>query len=1327
MLRRDLDRGWLVARTTRLLAALVLIAAGVAAGVLPYPSVLNSRADEVTASGDNLRDGWDSSETTGSLTPSTVHGGTFGELFAAKVDGQIYAQPIVIDKYHEVIVATENDMVYALDSATGAQIWSVSLGTPWPSSAENCTDLAPNVGVTGTPVYDPGTDTIYLVSQVVPPGHSNLNPAFYLDALNAATGAEQPSWPVQIQGAPTNDPTVPFNSFTELQRPALLLTDGSVYAAFGSHCDFSPYDGYVVGVNTSTRATTMWTDEAGLTDTQAGIWQSGGGLMSDGKDQIIFASGNGISPAPGLGSKPPSELAESVVRLGVQSDGSLVANDFFSPSNAPYLDSIDGDLGSGGPVGLPFGTTALPHLLLQAGKVDGLFVLNRDNLGGRDQGPGGTDAAVSETGKGLPGEWGHPSVFADTPVLSSPSVAATANDYVYYLGKSDVLRYYKAGLAADGVTPVLTDVAQSTDTFGYTSGSPVVTSDGTDPSTGVVWVVDSSNDSGTTGTLQAFPVVPPGSCSATTPCSVAPIWMSAPFSGAGKFTIPATDSGRVYIATRGVRSTGTNCGPVPSGDYCGEVLAFGSPSSAPIGGASPVNFSYVPVGTPSTSQSVTITNTSPSQVTINAVSTTSSGSINPFAAPGPYEVNGSPVAGLPQVLNPGYTFTVPQVTFTPGAPGGATGSLQFATDAVNFPVVGVGLSGIGTQNGFYASTPAVNFGAQVPVGTTTQQQITVTNGESVAETLTAVTLPGGPFSVSGIPSVGTQVQPGASIPLTLSYKPASVGNNDSGSLQLTGTDTSSVQTQTVISLSGNGVADTTPTLTATPTTVSFGSVPLGQHAQQVIDVKNTGNLPAVVTVTSPPSIPFGNPDPIASGLPVNPGYDVEIPVTFTPTSVGAVSDSYQLTWTDVAAPGVHTLTVPITGTGAAPSGGIAVPPPGGGWTFNGSARMTGTGLSLTQLAKNQAGSAVYSVPVPSSGLKATFTVKIGGGTGGDGLTLSLLDATKTNQRALGGIAGELGFGGLPGVAVTLDTAKNGTNYPSANFIGIATGASHGLLQFAATATKIPALRTGTHVVGVSVSGGKLTVTVDGKAYLSKAVTLPPSVLVGFTAATGAMTDNHVVSGVAITAGGSPLPAPGGGWSYNGTATTSGSDTRLTQAVANQAGSVVYPIPVQADGLHVTFNAQLGGGTGGDGLTFALLNPKAAKASTVGAAGPMLGLGTTAGVPGVGIALGTDGSASPVGAPADFVGTSINVRSGGLIYQRWAHGIGTLTTGTHTVTVTVVKDSTLGMVVTVWLDGVQVLQEAEWKVTPTVLLAFTAGTGTATDVQIVRNVAIAASG
>ena len=68
------------------------------------------------------------------------------------LDGQLYGEPLVSDG--RVIVATENDTVYALSSTTGSVEWSTHLGTPVPSGSLPCGDISPTVGITGTPVID---------------------------------------------------------------------------------------------------------------------------------------------------------------------------------------------------------------------------------------------------------------------------------------------------------------------------------------------------------------------------------------------------------------------------------------------------------------------------------------------------------------------------------------------------------------------------------------------------------------------------------------------------------------------------------------------------------------------------------------------------------------------------------------------------------------------------------------------------------------------------------------------------------------------------------------------------------------------------------------------------------------------------------------------------------------------------------------------------------------------------------------------------------------------------------------------------------------------
>jgi hypothetical protein len=1244
-----------------------------AVGLVPQLPVTGARADEITASQNLLRDGWDQSEP--NLAPPVVGGpdSTFGRLFSTPVDGQVYGQPLVVGS--TLIVTTENDYVYGLDKVTGAIEWQVSLGPPLPSTAQDgCTDLTPDIGVTSTPVYDPASGNLFVVA-VVDDGPATGQPHVYMYALSPQTGDVQ--WKVPIQGAPVNDPARPFNPLAERQRAGLLLLNGRVYAGFASYCDYQPFDGYVAEVNTSTQKLTMWTDEAGLTDSEGGIWQGGGGLMSDGPGRIFVSAGNGVSPAPGPGSKPPAELGDAVVRLGVAADGTLSAQDFFSPANAPALDAGDIDFGSGGPVGLPFGATNYPDLLVQAGKDGRVFLLNRDNLGGREQGAKGSDDVVSESGP-YQGQWGHPAAFGDTATVTAAN-SGHANDYAYYVGNNDYLRYLKFGLNGSG-RPVLTDVANSSIKFGYTSGSPVVTSEGTDPASAVVWEVNAAGGAGA-NTLDAFDAVPAADCTTAKPCSMSPVW-SAIIGTASKFSIPATDGGRVYVGTRD-----------------GHVLGFGSPDAAPVTGATPTDFGNVAVGTPSTPHDVTLTATAP--VTINTISLSSMDSTDPFTMGTP-ALNDSPVSPGSVVMNKNDVLMVP-VTFTPSAPGGVTGSLSFATDSANFPTISVSLTGDGTQTGFYATPGSLSFG-QVPDGSSLPVNVTITNGGTGPEILQSVTPPAGPFTVTGLPAAGTSVAAGQSVVATVTYRPTAAGP-DSDSFTITAADSTSLQ----VSLSGTGLA-----------AVSFGSVPLGRQVTRSIDITNTGNLPATVRAASPPPVPFGAPDPVTAGLPVNPGYDLEVPITFTPASVGAVTGSYRLSWTDAA--GSHQLTVPVTGTGTAPASGIAVPPPGGGWTVNGIARMTGSRLQLTQAGRPElAGSAVYSAPVGTNGLHATFTTEIGG-TGGDGLTFSLL-APEAGPGVLGGPGAQLGFGGLTGVAVTLKTHRDSGD-PGANFIGVATSDPVHGLRYAKTTTRVPALRKGSHVIGVTVTGPRLVVTVDRKRALAVSLpsgTVPRSAILAFTGANGGLAGAQEIGGATIVAPGTGVPQPGGGWSYNHSASMSGSDTVLTRAVKLQAGSVVYPASVRTNGLRVTFDAQLSGGTGGTGLTFALLNPAKSGPGSVGGDGSELGFG---GLHGVAVVLDTY---QAPGYPADnFVATSVQAVGGELRFQRpRALEVGPLRTGTHTVSVDVTRSGS-SYVLVVWLDGQQILQQPEPSLTATSLLAFTGGTGARTDVHTIRDVAISAA-
>ena len=878
------------------------------AGAVPGTTAVIARADDVTASQDALRTGWDPNET--AMSPSVVP--TFVQRFSTAVSGQVYAQPVVIGS--TVIVATENDRVYGLDATTGAVKWKTRLGTPYnitkssSSALRRCGDLVPNTGVTGTPVYDPapGTGDVFLFAQVV----INGKPKWDLFGIDPSTGAI--TLTKRVYGHPRNNSHITFNPEFQLQRPSALLLNGSVYAAFGSRCDKPPYTGYVAGVKLSTRALTLWTDESGITYNKAGIWQSGGGVMSDGSGRIFVTSGNGVSPAAGKGTSPPGQLAESVIRLGVSATGALSAKDFFSPANAPSLDAANIDFGGGAPVGLPFGTSTYPRVLAQGGKDGRIFLLNRRALGGRKQGPGGTDAGLFVT-RAYGGMFGHQAVFGDTTTLTTANAGAspTDNDFLFSVGKSDVMRVFRLG---DGSSdkPVLSNVANSSLTYGFTSGSPVVTSNGTDPTSAVVWEVYASDGTGAGGELEAYSLGSlastggtPSSCTSAAQCTLPRIWHSGSLPQgtftAAKFSIPATSNGWVYIGTRDQHVIGYSV-PATAAPVQSATATFPQTgvSSATTKGVSITAKKTVTLTGVSASTGASNATARANQFTVGQVTKTSRGSNTPI-----------PVT-FPVTLSQGDKLTG-TVTFAPAAPGAADGTLSFTTSSATFPTVDVPLAGEGTQGGLYPQASALSFRLaldqgffDVPIGIAVPQVVNITNFSTSTQTVTSVTPPTAPFSATGLPHVGAKLKPGDTVSVQVTFAPTRAAPA-TGSFTIAG----SSGTPATVTLSGTGAAPVSQISAANPA-VNFGTIPVGKRATTHIHVTNTGNQPSVVTATSSLPRPFAAPLKPAPGLPFSPDNDLAIPVTFAPTRKGTFSTHYRLSWTDPT--GTHTLTVTLTGT-----------------------------------------------------------------------------------------------------------------------------------------------------------------------------------------------------------------------------------------------------------------------------------------------------------------------------------------------------------------------------------------------------------------------------
>ncbi|MGI3780843.1 MAG: choice-of-anchor D domain-containing protein [Janthinobacterium lividum] len=833
-------------RPARLLSG-VLLAGLVSSGFAAAGPVAS--ADVTTVSVDNLRTGWDTAEP--GLAPSDASAPDFGQLFATKLDGQIYAQPVVAKGV--LLAVTEKDKAYGLDPVTGKVRWTRDVGPEWPASNIGCGDLVPTIGITATPVVDQATGTAYFTAKVND-GRNSDNPHWYMHAIDITNGKERAGFPTTIKGAADNDKDHSFNPRTAMQRPGLLLLDGVVYAGFASHCDHQPYVGYVVGVNArSGRQTAMFATETGNSRAGAGIWQSGGGLVSDGSGQIIFATGNGVSPSPRKGKNPPHQLAESVVRVGVQKDGTLEATDFFSPVNNSNLDTDDTDLGSGGPMAIPdgYGTKAHPHLLVEVGKDGRVFLLDRDDLGGSGQKAGRKDD-VLQTGGPYKGIWGYPAFWGGD------------QGYVYMTTNRGPLSAFKIGVSGSG-KPALTRTGTTSASFGYTSGSPMVTSNGKTSGSALVWVVYSKGPAGNGGQLRAYDAVPSK--------GRLKLRYSAPIGTATKFSVPATTNGRVYVANRS-----------------GQVYGFGRPTTIALAGT-PTDFGLVAV-----KASVT------KQVTVTAKRTVKLTKIRTDA---PFKAG---KVKLPLTLKAGHSVSVP-VTYRPTSPESESGAISFVTTTGTFAF---DLHGAGTKDGLLSDPSTLGFG-EVPVGGRVTLDASITNSGATTTTITSATGPTGPFSTDALPDAGTKLGAGDSVSVPVSFEPSAAGKFSTTLVVRSSTG------NVTVPITGTSIKGASQ-LTITPGTVQFGSVQVGKSLTKTFDIKNTGNLTLTLTKAAPPTDPFLVPDPVSEGQQIEPGDVIHQSVTFTPKKVGAFDGTYSITGND--GQGAHLITVHGTAAATAPSSTI---------------------------------------------------------------------------------------------------------------------------------------------------------------------------------------------------------------------------------------------------------------------------------------------------------------------------------------------------------------------------------------------------------------------
>jgi outer membrane protein assembly factor BamB len=289
--------------------------------------------------------------------------------FHASVDGFIYAQPLFLDLGGPdvVIAVTERNKVYALDARSGATVWSRTLGTPVPLARLGCGNIDP-LGITGTPIVDAASRTLYLDAMTTPDGGATKKHLIF--ALSIDNGSTRPGWPVDVS-ATARAGGMAFDSAVQNQRGALLLLGGTLYVPYGGHFgDCGDYRGWVVGIPTANPGqVTAWAT-SGL---GGGVWAPSG-IASDGTS-LYVATGNSVGAATWVGGEAVFRLAPGPVFSGQGAD-------YFAPSTWQALDTADADLGGSGVALIDMPGASTPRLAAALGKDGVVYLLNRDNLGG---------------------------------------------------------------------------------------------------------------------------------------------------------------------------------------------------------------------------------------------------------------------------------------------------------------------------------------------------------------------------------------------------------------------------------------------------------------------------------------------------------------------------------------------------------------------------------------------------------------------------------------------------------------------------------------------------------------------------------------------------------------------------------------------------------------------------------------------------------------------------------------------------------------------------------------------------------------------------------
>lgn len=485
-----------------------LLGAVVVAG-LSLPSPGTAQVNVLTYHNDLGRTGANLNETI--LTPSNVNQNTFGKLFTYNVDGYVFAQPLYVSglsipgqgTHNVVFIATAHNSVYCVDAdsntgANGGILWQVNLGpsAPCPVTGFRFQAIVPEVGITGTPVIDLVSQTLYVDAFTVDGGG---NYSHVIHALNLVDGSEKSFSPVVVNvsipgtGTGSANGVLPFQAVQELQRAALTLAGGVLYVTYAGYTDTTatdPFHGWIIGFDPSNlqilpnrifnSTPNGTTGQFGPAAGEGGIWMGGGGLAVDGGTNVYFSTGDGNFNAPSGG----TEYGNSIVKLAT-ANGLSVA-DYFTSYNEEFFRTNDLDVGSGGVMLLPDQPGPYPHLMIGAGKPQRAYLLNRDQMTTDNQhfNAGGSSDNIVQT---MPLGGGA----FDTP--------AYYNGQIYYVASKDAIRAY---IVSNG-----TLIPDQPGTFGsrifpFPGATPSISANGA--TNGIAWAIQNGSTSTSPAVLVAF-------------------------------------------------------------------------------------------------------------------------------------------------------------------------------------------------------------------------------------------------------------------------------------------------------------------------------------------------------------------------------------------------------------------------------------------------------------------------------------------------------------------------------------------------------------------------------------------------------------------------------------------------------------------------------------------------------------------------------------------------------------------------------------------------------------------------------------------------------